>query len=37
MHQFKIQPMISGLAVAFNAAVCLLLVHRYGLWGATVA
>jgi O-antigen/teichoic acid export membrane protein len=34
MHQFKVQPSIFGLAVAVNAAGCLVLVPRYGLMGA---
>ena len=36
MHQFKVQPLIFGLAVAVNFALCLALVPRYGLFGATL-
>jgi O-antigen/teichoic acid export membrane protein len=36
LHQFKVQPLIFGLAVAINAAGCLVLIPRYGLWGATL-
>ena len=35
MHQFRVQPLIFGLAVVVNAAGCLVLVPRYGLLGAT--
>jgi O-antigen/teichoic acid export membrane protein len=36
MHQFKIQPLICGLAVMTNVAVCLILVPLYDLLGATI-
>jgi O-antigen/teichoic acid export membrane protein len=37
MHRIKVQPLIFGLVVAVNGAGCLLLVPRYGLFGATLA
>jgi O-antigen/teichoic acid export membrane protein len=37
MHQFKVQPLIFGVAVAVNVAACLALVPAYGLLGATFA
>ena len=37
MHQFRVQPLIFGAAVAVNAAGCWALLPRYGLLGATVA
>jgi O-antigen/teichoic acid export membrane protein len=37
MHQFKIQPLIFGVAVVVNAAACFALVPPYGLLGATLA
>ena len=36
MHQFKIQPLIFGLAAMINLAGCLMLVPGYGLLGATL-
>jgi O-antigen/teichoic acid export membrane protein len=35
MHQFKVQPLIFGLAIVVNTAGCLVLIPRYGLLGAT--
>jgi O-antigen/teichoic acid export membrane protein len=37
MHQFKVQPLIFGLALIVNVAGCLVLVPAYGLLGATFA
>lgn len=36
MHQFRVQPLIFGAAVAVNAVACWALVPRYGLLGAIV-